>query len=98
MTNLVAVEGTITAGITGWSRIPLFANASPVVKIGGKKVLVVGSGGETHHKDDRDRPCFVLSGSSKVKIGGISVARVGDSVSDGDVLSADGAATSVYFG
>lgn len=94
----VAVEGTVTAGITGWSRIPLYANASPKVKIRGKRVLVVGSGGEIHEKDDRDHPCFVLSGSAKVKIGGIPVARVGDSVSDGDVLSSDGAAPHVSFG
>lgn len=98
MTNLVAVEGTLTAGITGWSRVALAANPNPIVKINGKRVLVVGSGGEEHHKDDRDRPCFVLAGSAKVKIRGIPVARVGDSVSDGDVLSADGAATSVRFG
>lgn len=93
----VAVEGTVTAGITGWSRVALSQGASPIVKINGKRVLIVGSGGETHHKDDRDRPCFVLSGSSIVKIGGIPAARVGDSVSDGDVLSADGASTHVSF-
>lgn len=94
----VAVEGTITAGITGWSRVALAAGANPIVKINGKRVLVVGSGGEIHHKDDRDRPCFVLTGSAIVKINGIPAARVGDSVSDGDILSQDGAATNVNWG
>jgi uncharacterized Zn-binding protein involved in type VI secretion len=98
LTELVAVEGTRTAGQNGWSRVALYRNPNPIVKIQGKRVLVVGSGGEEHHKDDRDRACYVLAGSAKVKIGGIPVARVGDAVSDGDVLSADGAAQHVRFG
>ena len=97
MTELVAVEGTLTAGRGGWSRIPIAIGASPVMKIKGKRVLVVGSGGEPHEKDGT-RPCFVLGGSAIVKIGGIPVARVGDPVSDGDVLSPDGASTFVRFG
>lgn len=97
MTELVAIEGTITAGQGGWSRVALARNPAPNVKIGGKRVLVIGSGGEDHHRGDTTRPCFVISGSSKVKIGGIPVARVTDAVSDGDVLSADGASTFVRF-
>lgn len=98
MTNFVAVEGTLTEGRNDWSRVALSRNASPKVKIRGKRVLVVGSGGEEHHRDDEDRPCFVIAGSAKVRIGGIPVARVGDAVSDGDVLSATGASTHVRFG
>lgn len=97
MTELVAVEGTLTAGQGGWSRVALARNPSPKVRISGKQVLVVGSGGENHRRGDTTHPCFVLSGSSKVKIGGIPVARVTDSVSDGDVLSPDGASTFVRF-
>lgn len=97
MTELVAVEGTLTAGQGGWSRVALSQGASPVVRINGKRVLVVGSGGETHKKGDTSRPCFVIGGSAKVKIGGIPVARVTDPVSDGDVLSPDGASTFVRF-
>ncbi len=97
MSELVAVVGTLTAGRGGWSRIPITQNPGPIVKIKGKRVLVVGSGGDIHSNDGHDRPCFVLSGSSKVKIGGIPVARVTDAVSDGDVLSADGASTFVRF-
>ena len=97
MSEFVAVEGTLTEGRNGWSRVALSNNPGPIVTIRGKKVLVVGSGGETHKKGGTTRPCFVLSGSSKVKIGGIPVARVGDDVSDGDVLSADGASTHVRF-
>lgn len=93
----MAVEGTVTAGNGGWSRVALAQNPGPIMTISGKKVLVVGSGGENHRKGSTNRPCFVLSGSAKVKIRGIPVARVGDSVSDGDVLSADGASTFVRF-
>lgn len=97
MSELVAVEGTLTQGLNGWSRVALSSNPGPVLKIGGKRVLVVGSGGEIHRKGGTSRPCFVLQGSAKVKLGGIPVARVGDLVSDNDVLSADGAAVHVRF-
>ena len=98
MTELAAVEGTLTAGQGGWSRVALSRNPGPIIKIQGKRVLVVGSGGEIHRRGDTDRPCFVIAGSSKVKIGGIPVARVRDAVSDGDVLSSTGAASKVRFG
>lgn len=93
----MAIEGTVTAGQGGWSRVALAQNPGPIVTIRGKRVLVVGSGGETHRRGDTTRPCFVIAGSAKVKIGGIPVARVGDAVSDGDVLSADGASVHVRF-
>lgn len=93
----MAVEGTMTEGRGGWSRVALAQGPGPIVKIKGKRVLVVGSGGENHKKGSTTRPCFVLSGSAKVKIRGIPVARVGDDVSDGDVLSGDGASTHVRF-
>jgi len=95
----VALQGTLTAGITGWSRVALYQNpAAAKVTINGRRALKVGSGGEEHHKDDRDRPCYVLGASGKVKINGEYVAREGDPVSDGDVISGDGASSNVTFG
>lgn len=98
MTELVALVGTLTEGRNGWSRVALRSNPGPIVRIEGKQVLVVGSGGEKHEKHDDWEPCFVLAGSPKIKIRGIPVARVGDAVSHGDVLSSSGAATKVRFG
>lgn len=95
----VALQGTLTAGITGWSRVALYQNpAAAKVRINGRYALKLGSGGEEHHKDDRDRPCYVIGTSQKVKINGEYVARQGDPVSDGDVLSADGVSSNVTFG
>lgn len=94
----VAVVGTLTAGITGWSRVALYGNPSTKVFVNGKPVLLLGSGGETHHKDDRTRQCFVLGVSSKVRIEGRFAAREGDPVSDGDILSGDGVSQNAYFG
>lgn len=99
MGKRVALQGTLTAGISGWSRVALYNNpAAAKVTINGRRALKLGSGGEVHHRDDEDRPCYVIGTSQKVKINGEYVAREGDPVSDGDVLSGEGVSSNVTFG
>lgn len=99
MGKRVALQGTLTAGQNGWSRVALYNNpAAAKVRINGRLALKLGSGGEEHSRGRDNRGCYVIDTSRKVRIHGEWVAREGDPVSDGDVLSGDGVSSNVYFG
>jgi uncharacterized Zn-binding protein involved in type VI secretion len=87
----IALEDSSSLGEPGYSPTLPESGLSTKTKVGGKYVVLNGStkyaahsSGKTVHTADMR---IVSSGSSKAKIEGFDIARIGDSIADGDTIN-----------
>lgn len=88
----IAVIGDVTTGHDGYPPTKMVQSPVSKTKINGKKPGVVDPACQfiEHRKGNSVHPQnirYPVEGSSKTKIEGYYIARIGDSLNDGDVIA-----------
>lgn len=88
----IALEDCISMGEAGYPPTLPSSGLSSKTKVGGKKVVLQGQTKYAQHVKPKspvhtEEMRIVTGGSGKAKIEGMPIARIGDSIADGDSIN-----------